>query len=76
MMITLFGRYRWIRLHVPLRLKISNETFQRKLDEVLRSLNDVFSVVDDIIIDGCGNTNEKKSEKGSRSQIETSTGKM
>lgn len=51
-MITPFGRYRWTRL--PFGLKVSSEIFQRKLDEALDNLDGVFSVVDDIIIAGCG----------------------
>ena len=56
-MITPYGRYRWKRL--PFELKVSSETFQRKLDEVLEGLEDVFSVVDDIVVAGCGQTMEK-----------------
>lgn len=51
-MITPFGRYRWARL--PFGLKVSSEIFQRKLDEVFGNMTGVFSVVDDIIIAGCG----------------------
>jgi hypothetical protein len=32
---------------------------QRKLDEVFGNIKGVFSVVDDIIIAGCGDTEEK-----------------
>ncbi|XP_056003410.1 uncharacterized protein K02A2.6-like [Ostrea edulis] len=51
-MITPFGRYRWARL--PFGLKVSNEIHQRKLDEAFGDMTGVFSVVDDIIIAGCG----------------------
>ncbi|XP_033730983.1 uncharacterized protein K02A2.6-like [Pecten maximus] len=51
-MITPFGRYRWTRL--PFGLKVSSEIFQRKLDEALSDIDGVFSVVDDIIVPGCG----------------------
>ena len=53
-MITPFGRYRWKRL--PFGLKVSSKIFQRKLDEALEGLKGVFSVVDDIVIAGCGQT--------------------
>ena len=56
-MITPFGRYRWKRL--PFGLKVSSEIFQRKLDEALGGLKGVFSVVDDIVIAGCGQTMEE-----------------
>ena len=35
---------------------VSSEIFQRKLDEVLGGLEGVFSVIDDIVIAGCGQT--------------------
>lgn len=53
-MITPFGRYRWARL--PFGLKVSSEIFQRKLNEVLGDLDGVFTIADDIIVVGCGNT--------------------
>lgn len=51
-MIIFFGRYRWVRLFFG--LKVLSEIFQRKLDEVFGNMIGVFSVVDDIIIVGCG----------------------
>ncbi|XP_052718583.1 uncharacterized protein K02A2.6-like [Crassostrea angulata] len=51
-MITPFGRYRWAR--PPFGLKVSSKIFQRKLNEVFGNMTGVFSVVDDIIIAGCG----------------------
>ena len=53
-MITPFGRYRWATL--PFGLKVSSEIFQRKLNEVLGDLDGVFTIADDIIVVGCGNT--------------------
>ena len=38
---------------------VSSEIFQRKFDEVLGGLEGVFSVVDDIVIAGCGQTMEE-----------------
>ena len=56
-MITPFGRYWWKRL--PFGLKVSSEIFQRKLDEALGGLEGVFSVVDDVVVAGCGQTMEE-----------------
>ena len=56
-MITPFGRYRWRRL--PFGLKVPSEIFLRNLDEALGGLEGVFSVVDDIIIAGCSQTEEE-----------------
>ena len=56
-MIISFGRYRWKRL--PFGLKVSSEIFQRKLDETLGGLKGVFSVVDDVVVEGCGQTMEE-----------------
>nr|XP_022314409.1 uncharacterized protein K02A2.6-like [Crassostrea virginica] len=53
-MITPFGRFRWIRL--PFGLKVSSEIFQRKLHEAIGDLNGVFSIADDILVAGCGQT--------------------
>ena len=56
-MVAPFDRYRWKRL--PFGRKVSSEIFQRKLDEALRGLEGVFSVVDDIVVAGCGQTMEE-----------------
>jgi hypothetical protein len=56
-MITLFGRYRWARL--PFGLKVSSEIFQRKLTEAVGDMNGTFTIADDIIIAGCGQTDEE-----------------
>jgi len=53
-MITPFGRYMWTRL--PFDLKVSSEIFQRKIDEALGDLDGVFTIVDDVVIVGCGNS--------------------
>lgn len=53
-MITPFGRYRWSRL--PFGLKVSSEIFQRKLTETLGDIEGVFTIADDIIVTGCGDT--------------------
>lgn len=50
-MITTFGRYRWQRL--PLGLKVSSEIFQGKLTEALGEIEGVFTIADDIIVTGC-----------------------
>lgn len=56
-MITAFGRYKWERL--PFELKVSSEIFQRKLNEALGDLDDIFTIADDIIVAGCGDTDQE-----------------
>lgn len=68
-MITPFGRYQWKRL--PFGLKVSSEIFQRKLDEALGDLEGVFNVVDDIVIAGCGCTEEEAQMDNQRKMTET-----
>ena len=68
-MITPFGHYRWKRL--PFGLKVSSEIFQRKLDEALGGLEGVFSVVDDVVIAGCGQTVEEAQSDNQRKLTET-----
>ena len=55
-MITLFGRYRWLRL--PFGLKVRSEIFQRKLNDAIIDLGlpGVFAVADDVILVGRGET--------------------
>ena len=55
-MITPYGRCRWARL--PLVFNLSNEIFQRKLNEALERLDGTFTLPDDIIIAGQGETEE------------------
>lgn len=55
-MLTPFGRYRWKRL--PFGLNVSSEIFQRKLCEALKGLDGVFTIADDIIVVGCGESEE------------------
>jgi hypothetical protein len=40
-------------------LKVSSEIFQRKLTEAVDDLNGTFTIADDIIIAGCGQTDEE-----------------
>lgn len=68
-MITTFNRYRWKRL--PFGLKASSEIFQRKLDEALGGLEDVFSVVDDVVIAECRQTEEEAEIGNQRKLTET-----
>ena len=68
-MTTPFGRYRWRRL--PFGLKVSSEIFQRKLDEALEGLEGVFSVVDDVVIAGCGQTVDDAQIDNQRKLAET-----
>ena len=56
-MITPVGRFRWLRL--PFGLKVSHKIFQRKLGEALEGLQNTINVVDNIVLAGCGKTNEE-----------------
>ena len=47
---TPFGRYRFKRL--PFGINVSQDVFQRKLDEVYRDIDNVTGIADDIIISG------------------------
>ena len=44
---TPWGKYRWLRL--PFRLKIASDVFQERLDRVLRLLEGVHGITDDIL---------------------------
>ena len=65
-MITPYGRYRWARL--PFGLNVSSEIFQRKLNEALEGLDGTFTIANDIIIAGQGETEEKSL---TRQQVKT-----
>ena len=54
---TPFGAYKWNRL--PFGLCISSEIFQRSLSESLDSLPGVLFAMDDIIVTGCGLSDEE-----------------
>lgn len=56
-MITPFGRYRWARL--PFGLKVSSEIFQKRLHHAIGDLKGVICVADDIVVVGCGETEEE-----------------
>ena len=47
---TPWGKFRWLRL--PFRLKISSDVFQERLDRVLRLLEGVHGIADDILTHG------------------------
>ena len=47
---TLWGKYRWLRL--PFGLKIASDVFQERLDRVLRLLEGVYGIADDILTHG------------------------
>lgn len=53
---TPFGRYRWLRM--PFGLKVSSEIFQKQLHRALWDVEGVVCVADDIVVIGCGLTNE------------------
>ena len=50
---------------------MSREIFQRQLDEALGGLEGVFSVVDDIVKAGCGQTEEEAQIDNQRKLTET-----
>ena len=54
---TPFGRYKWNRL--PFGLSVSSEIFQRHLFEAIEGLPGVYSSHDDIIVVGCGTTDDE-----------------
>ena len=66
-MITSFGRFRWARL--PFGLKVSSVIFQRELTEALNGLDGIFPITDDIIIAGCGQT-EEDAKRDNSSKLE------
>ena len=68
-MITPFGRYQWRPL--PFGLEVSSEIFQRKLNEALEGLEGVLSVVDDVVIAGCGQTIDEAQVDNQRKLTET-----
>jgi len=52
-------------------LKVPSEIFQRKLGEALGGLEGVFSVVDDVVIAGCGQRVEEAQIDNQRKLTET-----
>ena len=52
---TPWGRYRWLRM--PLGLKVSGDIFQERLDRVIRLVSGVLGIADNIVVHGAtGNT--------------------
>ena len=51
---TPFGRYHFKRL--PIGVIVSQDVFQRKLDDIYRNIPNVTGIADDIIV--CGSTEE------------------
>lgn len=54
---TPLGRYRWLRM--PFGIKPAAEEYQRRQHEVLQGLKGVAVIADDILVYGCGDTNEE-----------------
>lgn len=54
---TPYGRYRWLRM--PFGISPAPEIFQRKLHEAVEGLNGVRVLADDVLIFGCGDSNEE-----------------
>ena len=45
-----FGRYRFLRM--PLGLKMSQEIFQQRIDQLIEGLEGVLAIADDVIVFG------------------------
>ena len=56
---TPFGRFRSKRL--PFGVKVSQDIFQRKLDEILRDISNVAGIADDILVFGSSDTEHDQS---------------
>ena len=54
---TPWGRKRWLKL--PFGISVSPEVYQRKQHELLASLDGVEPIADDILIVGCGDSNDE-----------------
>ena len=54
---TPWGRFRWLRL--PFGISPPSEQFQRRLEEALEGLSGVKTIHDDILIYGCGSSDEE-----------------
>ncbi|XP_062576513.1 uncharacterized protein K02A2.6-like [Saccostrea cucullata] len=54
---TPWGRYRWLRM--PFGIAPAPEEFQRRMDEALEGLNGTKAIHDDILVYGCGDTDEE-----------------
>lgn len=52
-----WGRYRWLRM--PFCISPAPEEFQRRMDEALKGLDGTRAIHDDILVYGCGNTDEE-----------------
>lgn len=64
---TLFGRLHFKRL--PFGVIVSQDIFQRKLDDVYKSIPDVMGIADDVIISG---STEKEHEQAFTRMLEAS----
>ncbi|XP_065073526.1 uncharacterized protein K02A2.6-like [Ochlerotatus camptorhynchus] len=54
---TPFGRYRWLRM--PFGISPAPEIFQKKLHETIHGLRNVRALADDVLIYGCGETEQE-----------------
>jgi hypothetical protein len=54
---TPFGRYRYLRM--PFGIKSAPEEWQRRIDEIIKGLPGVAAIADDILVYGCGDTEEE-----------------
>ena len=65
---TPIGRVRWLRL--PFGISSAPEEFQRKQREVLEGLEGVINIADDILIYGCGDTQEEADKDHDKNLID------
>ena len=65
---TPFGRYRWNRL--PFGLNVAGEEFQKRMIDALEGLENVFVIVDDILVIGRGETQEEAVKNHDRAIIQ------
>jgi len=64
---TPFQRYRWLRL--PMGISPAPQIFQAKLQQALEGLKGVESIADDILVFGCGDTQEEADFDHDRNMI-------
>ncbi|XP_062574516.1 uncharacterized protein K02A2.6-like [Saccostrea cucullata] len=54
---TPWGKYRWLRM--PFGISVAPEEFQRRVDDALSGIPDIRPIHDDVLIYGCGETDEE-----------------
>ncbi len=69
---TPWGRKRWLKL--PFGVSVAPELYQRKQHELLVDLKGIEPIADNILIVGCGDTEEGSSSEDSSEETGTSHG--